>query len=99
MSASFPLRIARVVAIGLATGCGFVFPMAAMRLTVPGSNRTVALMIGLVAAVVVIRGLGRVLHRLLDRERRERRFPLLALYGVAAMMPPAALLVVPAGLF
>ncbi|MCQ8277818.1 hypothetical protein NFI95_05085 [Acetobacteraceae bacterium KSS8] len=97
MSVAFPLRVARVAGIGLVTGSGFVFPIAAMTLTEPGTNRTVALMIGLVAAVVVIRGLGRVLHRLLDREPRERRFPLLALYGVAAMLPPAALLVLPTG--
>ena len=89
------LPLAQVPAIGLASGVGFVLPILAMKLVAPGRLRTAALLLAVALAIVLIRRLGRRLHRLLDATERQRRFPLLALYAVMAMAPPAALTLLP----
>jgi hypothetical protein len=91
------LRVLQVVGIGLASGIGFVLPVLALELTVPGQRRTLALLVALGLAVLLIRRLGRVLHGLLDRSERPLRFPLLVLYAVMVMTLPAATLLLPPG--
>ena len=89
------MRLLQVLCIGLATGFGFVLPILAMRFLPAGQGRTIGLLVALGLAILLIRRLGRLLHRLLDATDRPLRFPLLALYAAMAMAPPVSLLLLP----
>ncbi len=92
------LRALAVIGLGLLVGIGFVLPILAFLRTQPGTTeRTAAVLLAAVAAVLLIRRLGRALARLLDALPQPWRLPLLAAYVVSAMALPASLLLLRPG--
>ena len=91
------LHALAVIGLGLLVGLGFVLPILAFLRTRPGTGRTAAVLLAAVAAVLLIRRLGRALAQVLDALPQPWRLPLLVAYAVSAMALPASLLLLRPG--
>jgi hypothetical protein len=88
------IRLLAALALGLGSGACFLLPIGALLLgrARTDTTQTILLVLAALVAVALVRRLGRLLLRMLDSTERSWRLPLLAAYGLTAMLVPAVFL-------
>lgn len=92
-----PVQAGAVILLGLIVGIAFLLPVLVWARAGARQPRTVLLVVVAGVAILLVRRAGRWLRVVLDAAPQPWRLPLLGVYGLAAMGPPVAVLLVFAG--